>query len=155
MTNEKSCIGNINLLKKEKTAFLTSRQTRSESMEIIKKWVEGLDKETDCIMCGWLTKVECEVLKLLTERKIPTIVVSSNEMPEMWPRHIVAAIGRGDLVAITVSEFNLPWEDKYQTAMERNALMMREAKKIVIGYCTPGGRIANQIAGRENVRVLS
>ena len=66
-------IGNVQLLEREKTLFLCSKQTPYNIYPIIFDWVEKLC-ETDCVMCFKTTEMEFEVMTSLLFHKVPTIV---------------------------------------------------------------------------------
>ena len=42
----------------------------------------------------------------------------------------------------------------YQSAYERNEIILSLANHIIIGYCRPGGNINKQISGKANVTLL-
>ncbi len=141
-------IGNIDLLVKDgKTAFLCSRKMPDYCLASINLWIDSLSSESDCVMCGNLQKTEGKVLSGLIKRHIPTILVLDKPFPEMWPTAMVEAIGDGRLLALTTTDFLLPWIDKYGMAEARNRYMIANAAKVVTGFCRPGGQLQKQLAG--------
>ena len=71
-------IGNAQLLKLNKTAFLCSRKVPESQEKVIFDWVKQLNPMTDCILCGNFSEMEQKVFTLLLEYKIPTILVMPN-----------------------------------------------------------------------------
>ncbi len=140
-------IGNIDLLSREgKTAFLCSRKMPDYCAAAINTWIDSLSVDCDCIMCGNLQKAEGQVLASLIKRRIPTILVLDQPFPTMWPTAMVEAIGDGRLLALTTTDFLLPWIDKYGMAEARNRYMIANATKVVTGFCRPGGMLQKQLA---------
>ena len=150
-------IGDIDLLERpNKSAFLSSRNMPDICRPAIKTWLDSLSPETDCVLCGNLQKVESDVLNALVKRNIPTILVLDGPFPNMWPRNLVEAIGDRRLLAVTTSDFLLPWIDKYGMADARNRYMIANAEKVVIGFCRPGGQLHHQLEGvNVTVQVLT
>ena len=68
---------------------------------------------------------------------------------------IVRAIGKRLLLVVTTVDFVLPWVDKYDEALSRNKYMLSQASRVVVGYCTPGGKLSAQLSGREGVSLLT
>lgn len=150
-------IGDKSLLDREhKVAFLCSRNMSLAGRPAIKKWLESLNPETDCVMCGNLQRLESDVLEALVGRNIPTILVLDHPFPPMWPIKLVEAIGDQKLLVVTTSDFLLPWVDKYGMADARNRFMISQAETVVIGFCRPGGQLDRQLkAANANVMVLN
>ncbi|MGN0011020.1 MAG: hypothetical protein ACI35N_06800 [Marinilabiliaceae bacterium] len=143
-------IGNINLLNHErKTAFLSSRNMPDYCRPAITQWLDTLNADEDCVMCGDLQKTEHKVILGLVKRGIPTILVLGEPYPKKWPTGIVEAIGDQRLLALTTTDFLLPWVDKFGMADARNRYMIANASKIVVGFCRPDGQLAKQLKDVE------
>ena len=71
-------IGNTQLLKYYKTAFLCSRKTPESQVKLIEDWIKLLNPITDCILCGNYSEMEQKVFTMLLEYIIPTILVMPN-----------------------------------------------------------------------------
>ena len=148
-------IGNTDLLNRDKTAFLCSSAIPERTVAEVMKWVDSLSPETDCVICGQLQRLEQQVLCRLLERKIPTILVLSTPYPTMWPTNMLLAVGNDALLIVTVVDFDLPWLDKYDKALARNQYMLSNAQRVVVGYCTPGGKLSAQVAKLQDVTFLT
>lgn len=157
LTPDSLPIGDISLLEREhKTAFLCSRGMAEVGRLAIKAWLESLNPEVDCVMCGNIQKVERDVLDALVRRGIPAVLVLDGPFPPMWPRNLVQAIGDRKLLAVTTSFFFVPWVDKYGMAEARNRYMIANAETVALGFCRPGGQIEKQLQGvNVNVKVLN
>ncbi len=146
-TNELSVpIGNIDLLNKSKTAFLSSRRTPDACRPKIVEWVESLSPASDCVMVGCLQPLEDFVLQMLLERDIPTVLVLSTLYPSRFPLQQVVAIGDGRLLVISIVDGHNKSVSKGELAAQRNKWMISNADKIVVGALrTSGGFLADQL----------
>ena len=144
-------IGNEQLLEREKTLFLCSKQTPYKIYPIIFDWVENLS-ETNCVMCFKTTEMEFEVMTSLLVHKVPTILVVLNKFTDVFNLQIEMAIKEGRML-ILVLQRDEP-RGAGQTPRLRNELVANMADKIVCGYVNPNGSIFSLLAGRRNVEKL-
>ena len=86
-----SHIGNLDLLKRPKTAFLCSSKTTSRDILKSFDWATSVPKDS-CIISGFQTKLEKDVLQLLLKRHIPVIIVLARRMYKELPVEIQSAI---------------------------------------------------------------
>lgn len=149
-----SKLGNEELLKRCKTAFLCSRQTSYSDMETIKNWAYRLSPEKDCILCGNHSPAEQVVFKILLEQKIPTILVLAETMKEYWEYEIRVALKEERILILTHCDNSVHQINK-QSAIDRNLTILTLADNIVIGHCTKGGNIDKQTTGLTNVTYLT
>lgn len=148
-----SKLGNETLLQREKTAFLCSRKTPDMLEYLVGKWILSLSAERDCIMCGNQSPMERAVFTTLLQRKIPVILFLAEAMHNHWSGDIVDALGEGRLLIVTHCDTGVH-NVTARSAFDRNVLMMSMAQKIVVGYCTKGGKLERALAGFDNVEYL-
>ena len=144
-------IGNEQLLEREKTLFLCSKQTPYKIYPIIFDWVENLS-DTNCLMCFKTTEMEFEVMTSLLVHKVPTILVVLNKFTDVFNLQIEMAIKEGRML-ILVLQRDEP-RGAGQTPRLRNEFVANMADKIVCGYVNPNGSIFSLLAGRRNVEKL-
>ena len=144
-------IGNEQLLEREKTLFLCSKQTPYKIYPIIFDWVENLS-DTNCVMCFKTTEMEFEVMTSLLVHKVPTILVVLNKFTDVFNLQIEMAIKEGRML-ILVLQRDEP-RGAGQTPRLRNEFVANMADKIVCGYVNPNGSIFSLLAGRRNVEKL-
>lgn len=147
-------LGNEILLTLFKTGFLCSRRIPDNQHMIISEWVKQLSPDNDCILCGNHSKAEQEVFTLLLQLKIPTILVLAESMKTHWSDEIQRALKENRILIITTCEETIH-QVNWQTAADRNNLILSLAETIVIGYCSKGGNIERQISNLKNVTILS
>lgn len=146
--------GNSSLMFRDKIAFLCSRQIPNNKIVQVYNWVHQLSSEENCIICGNHSPMEQAVFNILLDRKIPTILVLAEGMRSEWNEKITSALHNNQLLIITTCNENVH-RVNYQSAYDRNNLILSLADQIVIGYCTPKGNIDKQIAGKVNVTFLN
>lgn len=147
-------IGNTQLLKYNKTAFLCSRKTPESQVKLIEDWIKLLNPITDCILCGNYSEMEQKVFTMLLEYKIPTILVMPNAVAKRWDKDIMQGLEENRLLIFSVWDHQGTVEFE-ESQIDRNDIILLLADKIIVGFCQEGGKIERQIAGRDNVEILS
>ena len=97
-----SHIGNLDLLKRPKTAFLCSSKTTSRDILKSLDWATSAPKDS-CIISGFQTKLEKDVLQLLLKRHIPVIIVLARRMYKELPAEIQTAIDGNEALILSLS----------------------------------------------------
>lgn len=142
-------IGNNQLMEREKTLFLCSKQVPFDRYEAIFQWVESLTTK-DCILCFNSSELENEVMKALVVNGIPTILVVMSSFRDTNNIQIERALKENRML-IVVLKRDEP-KGKGLTARLRNEFIINFAEKIVCGYINKNGSIFPILAGRKNVR---
>ena len=138
MTEILSHIGNQDLMKCRKTTFLCSSKTTSRDILKSFDWATSVPKDS-CIISGFQTKLEKDVLQLLLKRHIPIIIVLARKMYKVLPTEIQSAIDRGEALVISIS--NQPRNSK-ESAIRRNKYIIDIADTVVIGALDASSSLA-------------
>ena len=146
-------IGNAQLLKLNKTAFLCSRKTPESQEKVIFDWVKQLNPMTDCILCGNFSEMEQKVFTLLLKYKIPTILVMPNAVAKRWDKDVEDALNEKRLLIFSIWG-NQKNDEVMCSSNDRNEVILLLADKTIIGYCRKGGKIEKQITGKDNIEIL-
>ncbi|MCQ2201797.1 MAG: hypothetical protein MJZ27_06865 [Bacteroidales bacterium] len=144
--------GNIALIDYPHTGFLCSRVVPALNMNEIVQWAQGFTDTSRCIVCGCQTSIEYQVLQALLNNRVPVIVVYSIAVPEQIAPEWELALQEERMLILSQCDSTTPTNNAYQ---DRNALIIALSDNIVVGYCTRGGNIAQQMFGRPNVCYLS
>lgn len=146
-------IGNAQLLKLNKTAFLCSRKTPESQEKVIFDWVKQLNPMIDCILCGNFSEMEQKVFTLLLKYKIPTILVMPNAVAKRWDKDVEDALNEKRLLIFSIwgNQIN---DEVMCSSNDRNEVILLLADKTIIGYCREGGKIEKQITGKDNIEIL-
>lgn len=136
-----SHIGNLELLERPKTAFLCSSKTTSRDILKSLDWATSVPKDS-CIISGFQTKQEKDVLQLLLKRHIPVIIVLARRMYKMLPAEMQSAIDSNK--ALIISLTHLPRNSK-QSALARNKYIISIADNVVFGALAPTRSLTNLV----------
>lgn len=136
----KESLGNTDLLKLPKTAFLCSRQVPASVVLKCYDWAIEQREKGNCVISGFHSQIEKDVLHYLLKGKQPIILVLARGLKEKTKPEFEKPIEQGRLLIIT------PFEKKVkrvteQTAETRNQLMTDLADSITVGYASEGGKL--------------
>lgn len=133
-------LGNTDLLKLHKVAFLCSRKCPAAVVLKSYDWaIEQRDKGV-CVISGFHSRIEKDVLYYLLKGTQPIILALARGMMKNWPPEIKTALDAGRLLTIT-RYTNSVTHASEESCFQRNRLMMELADEIVIGYASPGGNL--------------
>ena len=122
--------GNEELLHRKKTAFFCSRKINSGSILKCYDWATSLDKDSDCVISGFQSKIEREVLHFLLKKEIPVIVVLGRRMYKKLPDELDEARKKDKVLIVSLS--NNP-RNSIEAAEIRNRYIANHADSIVFG----------------------
>ncbi len=133
MLNIKEHIGNKALLELNKTAFLCSRKVPASIVLKCYDWAIQQREEGNCVISGFHSQIEKDVLHYLLKGNQPIIVVLARGLKQNIEPEFLEPIEKGRLLIIT------PFEEKVkrvttETAKMRNQMMMELANQTVIGF---------------------
>lgn len=126
-------LGNKALLNKKLTAFFASRTVQTARVMACYDWATSLSAETDCVVSGFQSAVERDVLHFLLKKKIPIIVVLARAIYKHIPEELREAYDNGNLLFISVS--NAP-RTSQGAAKARNQYAADISSTIVFGMLT-------------------
>ena len=131
-------IGNYELLKLNKTAFLCSRKVPASAVLKCYDWAIEQREKGNCVISGFHSKLEKDVLHFLLKGKQPIILALARGLKDRIEPEFQQAIEQGRLLIITP----FPEEVKRVTATNaqiRNELMVELADNITVGFISKGG----------------
>ena len=118
--------GNKELMNLPKTAFLASSTIPPDMVLKCYDWATA--KHEGCVVSGFSSKMEQDVLHFLIKAKCPVILVLARCMYKVIPEELKEAMEEGRLLIISVS--NAPRQSKV-TAYARNKYICDIADKIL------------------------
>lgn len=121
-------LGNKEVLKVRKTAFLASSTISSETVMRCYDWATEMRSQGECVVSGFSSKLEQDVLHFLLKGKQPIIIVLARRMYKVIPKKLEAAIDQNRLLIISVS--NATRQSK-ATAMARNKYICEISDRIM------------------------
>lgn len=125
-------LGNKELLKQKKTAFLASSTIPPEMVLRCYDWAAG--KHEGCVVSGFSSKLERDVLHFLLKANCPIILVLARQMYKVIPEELKDALEQNRLLIISTT--NAVRQSKV-TALARNKHICKIADSILfVGVTT-------------------
>jgi predicted Rossmann fold nucleotide-binding protein DprA/Smf involved in DNA uptake len=125
-------LGNKELLKQKKTAFLASNTIPLEMVLKCYDWASG--KHDGCVVSGFSSKIEKDVLHFLIKAKCPIVLVLARQMYKVIPEELKEPLEQGRLLIIST---NKAIRQSKATALARNKYICEIADSIIFVGVTP------------------
>ncbi|WP_224983648.1 DNA-processing protein DprA [Geomonas agri] len=145
-------IGNEALLELRKVAFLCSRKFPQEAAEKAYRWADAQRLAGTCVISGYHSPIEKEVLCRLLQGNQPIIIALAQGLGRLdpaWERHLAA--GRLLVISRYAKSVSHPCESK---CYQRNKMMIDLADSIVIAHASAGGSLERLCSGYDAKVVL-
>lgn len=124
--DSKEYLGNKELLKQKKTAFLASSTIPPDMVLRCYDWAAG--KREGCVVSGFSSKLEKDVLHFLLKAHCPIILVLARQMYKTIPEELKEALGQERLLIISTST---AVRQSKVTALARNKHICKIADSIL------------------------
>ena len=133
-------IGNASLLDlPDKVAFLASRRVAPQDVMRCYDWATDVRDKEQCIMSGFQSALEKDVLRFLLRGKAPIILVLARRLWRKIPEELQDPINKGRLLIVSpVSAARA----SASTATTRNRWIIEHATSVVYGSLDPHGTLA-------------
>ncbi|MBL7913988.1 MAG: DNA-binding protein [Bacteroidia bacterium] len=138
-------VGNKELLSICKTAFFCSRKIPASVVLKCYDWAIEQRENGVCVISGFHSQIEKDVLHYLLKGKQPIILVLARGLKEKVEPEFEKPIQEGRLLIISPFDKTVNRVTE-QTAETRNKLMIELADQITIGYASPGGQLGRLIS---------
>lgn len=136
----KEHVGNIDLLKLPKTVFLCSRKVPASIVLKCYDWAIEQREQGRCIISGFQSQIEKDVLHYLLKGKQPIIIVLARGIKQRIEPEIKHALDQDRVLIITPFRKEVK-RVTAKTAEVRNQLMIDLADKITVGFISEGGNL--------------
>ena len=110
-------LGNKDLLRLKKVAFLASNTISSGTVLKVYDWATDMRNRGECVVSGFCSKLEKDVLHFLLKGSQPIILVLARRMYKVIPADLETALEQNHLLIISAS--NSVRQSK-ETALARN-----------------------------------
>lgn len=146
--------GKLELLDRKLTAFLSSRTIATDKVMACYDWATSLNTETDCVVSGFQSPIEQDVLHFLLKNRIPVIVVLARAMYKQIPEELEEAYNDGRVLFISIS--NNTRVNK-ATASIRNRYVVDLAQEVLFGMLAEKSSLNEiyQYAKNNNKKILT
>jgi predicted Rossmann fold nucleotide-binding protein DprA/Smf involved in DNA uptake len=145
-------LGNPELLKLYKVAFLCSRKFPQEAALKSYRWADQQREKGICVISGYHSPIERDVLHRLLKGTQPIIIALAKGLQKL-DSELGPHIEAGRLLVITryADSVSHACESK---CLHRNRLMMELADEIVIAHAAAGGNLERLSAEYDQSRIL-
>ena len=148
----KESLGNIELLKLSKTAFLCSRQVPASVVLKCYDWAIGQREAGNCVISGFHSQLEKDVFHYLLKGKQPIIIALARGMKEKLEPELIQPMEEGRLLIISPFERSVKRMSS-DLAKVRNRLMIDLSAHVVIGFASAGGNLEKLIGQTKGKQV--
>lgn len=145
--------GNEELLKLSKTAFLCSRKVPSSAILKCYDWAITQREIGNCIISGFHSTIEKDVLHYLLKGKQPMIIALGRGLKNKTDPVLQESLNQGRLLIISPFTKDVKRVSE-RTAIIRNQMMIQLADQISVGYASPGGQLEKLLLGMTNVHYI-
>jgi len=145
--------GNQENLKEHKVAFLCSRKYPPEIVLKAYDWAIEQRKKGICVISGFHSQIEKDVLHFLLKGTQPVIMVLARGMKRNWPPEIRKALDDNRLLIVSPFPESVVRVSE-KTAFIRNQTMIKLADELVIAHADKGGQIDLLTAGLKKVLII-
>jgi hypothetical protein len=146
-------VGNRELLKLSKTAFLCSRKVPSSVVLKCYDWAISQRGAGNCVISGFHSQLEKDVLYYLLKGEQPIIVALARGLKQQIEAELRKPLEEGRLLIITPFEKDVKRVTE-QTAAVRNKMMIELADIIVCGHVSTGGLLENLLTDTKKEYTL-
>lgn len=144
MTAKLQMIGNAALLDRpDKVAFLSSRRISPADVLKCYEWAEKVRDTDQCVVSGFQSPLEKDVLKFLLRGKAPVILVLARSLWKTMPEELRDHVGLGRLLIVSPVAAA---RASAATAAARNRWILDHCTSLVLGSLDPDGNLAKLIA---------
>lgn len=150
----KDVLGNIELLKLYKTAFLCSRKVPAGAVLTCYDWAIAQREKGSCVISGFHSQLEKDVLHYLLRGTQPIIIALARGLKQQVEPILQKSLVDGRLLFITPFDKEVKRVTQ-ETSDRRNELMMEMADEIVIGHASKDGTLTSLFEnGNANTKIF-
>lgn len=144
MTTKLQIIGNKALLDHpDKVAFLSSRRISPADVLKCYEWAEKVRDTDQCVISGFQSPLEKDVLKFLLRGKAPVILVLARSLWKTVPEELREPVGQDRLLIVSPV---VAARASATTAAVRNRWILANCASLVLGSLDPSGNLTKLIA---------
>ena len=145
-------VGNLDLLKLYKVAFLCSRKYPEIAAAKSGHWADEQRDQGVCVISGYHSPIERDVLRRLLQGTQPVIIALAKGLQKL-DSELIAHIDAGRLLVITryADSVSHACESK---CFQRNRMMIGYADEIVIAHASAGGNLERLCLECDQSKVL-
>jgi Predicted Rossmann fold nucleotide-binding protein involved in DNA uptake len=148
MQKVKENIGNVELLKLQKTAFLCSRSIPATAVLRCYDWAIAQREDGNCVISGFHSQLEKDVFHYLLKGNQPIIIALARGLKEKIEPELIKPLEDGRILIISPFDKSVKRVTE-QTAEIRNKMMIELADNITVGYASERGKLESLLKTTE------
>ena len=133
-------LGNHAVLNQDKIAFLCSQKCPASIVLKSYDWAIAQREAGKCVMSGFHSKIEKDVLHYLLKGQQPIILALARGLKSKIEPKIQQAIGENRLLIVTPFDKSVK-RITSETATRRNEFMAELADELFVAYASPSGKL--------------
>lgn len=133
-------LGNLELLDLHKVAFLCSRNCPAAARDISRTWAASQRDSGSCVISGFHSSIEKEVLRILLAGTQPLVVALARGLMKRLDPEMERALQGGRLLVVTRYAGSVTHACE-ESCYHRNRLMVELAEETVVAFASPGGNL--------------
>lgn len=141
-------LGNRELLKQKKTAFLCSRTIPASAVLKCYDWAIAQREAGNCIISGFHSQLEKDVFHYLLKGNQPIIIALARSLKEKVESELIKPLEEGRILIISPFAKTVKRVTE-QTAEIRNKMMIELSDNITVGYASEGGKLESLLKTTE------
>jgi len=144
-------IGNIEIMKREKVAFLSSRKVPPTAVMLSIDWAAKMRDAGVCVIGGFQSALEKDVLRvLLKEGTQPVVMVLARKLWRVVPAEYRAAIASGRLLIVSPVSQTVNRVSE-ESAVVRNRFILSNCTSAIFASIDPDGALDRLLAEFPNL----
>lgn len=151
----KESLGNTDLLKLTKTAFLCSRQVPASVVMKCYDWAIEQREKGNCVISGFHSQLEKDVFHYLLKGNQPIIIALARGLKERIEPELIKPLEQGRILIISCFDKKVKRVTE-ETAEIRNKMMIELADNITVGYVSKDGKLESLLktTKKEIIRLV-
>lgn len=145
----KDFTGNKELLELSKTAFLCSRKIPASVVLKCYDWAIAQREACNCVISGFHSQLEKDVLHYLLKGKQPIIVAMARGLKQKLEPELQQGLDAGRLLIISPFDETVKRVTE-KTAAIRNRMMIELADDVVVGFASEGGNLKKLLQAQSD-----
>ena len=138
-------LGTAEINGRRKTAFLCSRSYPAGAVLPIYDWAKEMRENGECVISGFHSRLEQDVLDILLEGTQPVIIAAARSLPKRHAPNLRRALEEKRLLIASPFPGSVP-RITAETAHKRNVFMLSVADRIVIGHISLNSALAETLS---------
>lgn len=134
-------LGNKEILNTYKIGFLCSRKVPSSIILKTYDWAIAQRDAGKCVVSGFHSKIERDVLHYLLKGSQPIILVLARGIYRQTPATLLKEVNEGRLLIISPFNSNVTRTSERE-ACKRNKLIVQMSNEIFVPYISPNGTLS-------------